>query len=95
MKTSTKTAFEAVVDQVREAQSKASRGYGSTLVYASDALEDTNTDFDLALDHARALLQLRKRQVEDLEAWLTVLDTTIANGGREEYIAEIERIYSK
>lgn len=95
MNTTTNTPFEASVDQLREAQSTASRGYSTTLVYASDALEDTNTDFDLALDQARALLLLRKQQVWALEEQIETIEKVIAEGGREEYIQAIEAHYSK
>jgi hypothetical protein len=95
MKTTTKTLFEAYVDQLREAQSTACRGYGATLVYASDALEDTNSDFDTALDQARALLKLRQDQIEKLAAWIAVVEQSIRDGGREEYTQAIEDHYSK
>ena len=91
----TKTPFEAYVDQLREAQSKAATGYGTTYPYASDALEDTNTDFDTALAQARALLMLRQEQAERLASWLAVVEQSIADGGKDEYIKSIDALYSK
>jgi hypothetical protein len=95
MKTATPTKFEAYVNELREAQAKAAGGYGTTLPYPADVLEGTNTDFDVAISQARALLQKRQDQVEALACWLNLVDKCIADGGKEEYIAEIERIYSK
>jgi hypothetical protein len=91
----TNTKFEAHVDLLRHAQSKAAGGYGTTLPYAYDVLEGTNTDFDVALSQARALLILRKQQVWEMEEQLEILDKLIAEGGKEEYIQATDAILSK
>ena len=92
MKTATQTQFEILVNHLHEAQAKAAKGYGTTLPYPSDALD--GKDFESALEHARWLLQERQDQVERLSQWLGAVDRCIREGGKEEYIAEIERIYS-
>jgi hypothetical protein len=91
----TNTAFEAHVDLLRHAQSQAAGGYGTTLPYAYDVLEGSNTDFDVAISQARALLILRKQQVWAMEEQLEILDKLIAEGGKEEYIQATEEILSK
>lgn len=95
MYNATNTAFETACNELREAQHKAAGGYGTTLPYAHDVLEDTNTDFDVALSQARALLLLRKQQVWALEEQIEVIEKLTENGGRDEYVAAIEALYSK
>jgi hypothetical protein len=90
----TNTKFETACNDLREAQSKAATGHGVTYVHANDVLEDTNTDFDVALSQARALLLLRKQQVWALEEQIEVIEKLIADGGRDEYVAAIEALYS-
>lgn len=88
------TEFEKLTNYVRDNVTLIATGHGRHSMYAGDVLEG-RSGFDTALDNAREILEMRKRQVTQLENALTALEENIANGGKDEFINAINELYGK
>ena len=77
--------FERLCDSLRDAQTAAARGYGTTYVYADDVLEGSDTDIKRAITAARESLDRRKEEVRALEHYLTKVEDRMANGSSDAY----------